>query len=99
MIVVVLVVVILARVGDKGLGTTDDDDVIEASDVLKVDDDVNEDVTEDADVLEVNDEAVTEDKADGFEVVDDDDDESDPGFVFLVIISANSARVMVCERY
>lgn len=90
---VVFVVVILARVGDRGLDRTDDDDDItddgtEASDVLKVDDgDVIEDIPEDADVV---DDDATEDvcvAADGLEV--DDDDDNDPCLVLLVMMSAN----------
>lgn len=81
MTVVVLVVVILARVGDAGLDRTNDDeddtdDGTEAVDVLKVDDDVTKDVPGDVDVLEF--------------IADSDDD-----LVLLPMIAANSARVVV----
>lgn len=108
--VVVFVVVILARVGDKGLDTSEDDredDVdkegTEASDVLKFDDE---------DVLVVVDDDVTEDIPKGvLEVVDDDDDFTEdvpkaagcPNdelcLVLLVMISANSLMVMARARY
>lgn len=106
--VVVFVVVILARVGDKGLDTSEDDredDVdkegTEPSDVLKFDDE---------DVFVVVDDDVTEDIPKGvLEVVDDDFTEDVPKaagcpndelcLVFLVMISANSLMVMARARY
>lgn len=109
--VVVFVVVILARVGDKGLDTSEDDredDVdkegTEPSDVLKFDDE---------DVFVVVDDDVIEDIPKGvLEVVDDDDDDftedvpkaagcpnDELCLVFLVMISANSLMVMARARY
>lgn len=97
--VVVLVVVILAKVGDMGLDRADEDGT-EADEVLKVDD-VTEDLPGDADVLDdVLDDDVTEfvpAAADDLEV-DDEDTDDDPYLVLLLIISANSLRLMVRDR-
>lgn len=84
--IVVLVVVILPKEGEEGLGTSDEVSDIEPedSDFFTLDDDVTEDVNEvDAGCLDP----------------DKEDDDNDPCFVFSVIISANSVSVMVLERY